>query len=595
MLDPRERRVWIALVPLAVVAALMETVGALLIFGLIGLMTDAVATDSLPGIAQARALFPDIDDRSFIVVYAVFVAVFFLIKNGYRLLETYAQQSAAARTAVLMSTRLLERYLHAPYEFHQSQNSAVLIRNTHGSVDQVTRTVLTSVTAALSELLVIAAIAAALAFAAPAGTFVASVIAIVVTIPLLRVMQSRYARWGGTIHEKNAAIQRHLQESFRGIREIKVLSGERYFVSVFERPRFQLAQIQRWTATLQVMPRLAVETFFVMGIVIMFVFATSGDIQGSQLLAYIGLIAYALMRLLPSLHLLVYHLNNSRIGQAAVDQLYADWHSCPTVSESGAGLVESQAEYRFESELKFAHVHFHYPGSGGAGVHDLNFTIRRGESIGVVGQTGAGKSTLVDLLLGLQVPGEGVISVDGQPIQSVLRQWQSRIGYVPQQPFFIDDSVRSNVAFGVDDMDVDTERVWKALEVAQLRSRVEELPAGLDTIIGEAGTRLSGGELQRLALARALYREPDVLVLDEATSALDTGTENAILSALNRLRRDREMTFVVISHRLRAIRNCGRLLLLSHGVITDSGSYEDLLARNDDFRKVAGLSDGHDD
>jgi ATP-binding cassette subfamily C protein len=231
-------------------------------------------------------------------------------------------------------------------------------------------------------------------------------------------------------------------------------------------------------------------------------------------------------------------------------------------------------------------VSYAYAGESDAVLVDVSLTIARGESIGLVGPSGSGKSTLVDLLLGLLEPTAGRITVDGRDVASTLGSWQRQIGYVPQEPFILDDTIRRNVAFGIADREIDDRRVTTALKLAQLADFVTTLPRGLDTMLGERGTRLSGGQRQRVAVARALYHEPDVLVFDEATSALDTVTERDLIDSLEALRGVK--TLVVIAHRLTTVRRCDRLALLRDGRLAAVGSYDELLARDAGFRAMAG-------
>jgi ABC-type multidrug transport system fused ATPase/permease subunit len=219
---------------------------------------------------------------------------------------------------------------------------------------------------------------------------------------------------------------------------------------------------------------------------------------------------------------------------------------------------------------------------------DVDLTIARGESIGIVGPSSAGKSTLIDLLLGLLTPTRGRITVDGRDVAGALRSWQRHIGYVAQEPFVLDDTLRRNVAFGVGDAEIDDQRVTAALRLAQLGEFVVGLPAGLDTMLGERGTRLSGGQRQRVAIARALYDEPEVLVFDEATSALDTPTERELIAALEALRGVK--TLVVIAHRLTTVRHCDRLAVLRDGRLAAVGPWDELLARDAGFRALAGAA-----
>lgn len=586
LLDGAQRQSWAMLVPLAFMAAFLEAIAALLIFGLIGLMTDPSGANAIRAVAFVRSLLPDADTTTFVTIYGIFVGLFFVAKNSFRFLETYVRQRTANSTGLALSTRLLTDYLNAPYALHLRRNSAELIRNTHTSVDTVTRTVLVSGTAALSEALIVIGIMIVLAVAAPWGTLVAGLLAIGITLPLLKAMQSSYARWGSATHRLDETIQRRLQEAFRGIKEIKVLSGEKFFIRSFVEPRSRLATVVRWTDTLKIVPQLAVETFFVLAIVTVVIFAIRADLTGSELIALLGLIAYALMRLLPSLHLCIYHLNNCRFGEAAVDQIHDDL----TASRASEKHVSARPPaFQFNNSVVLDNVGFRYPDTDETILRQINQTIEHGAFIGIVGPTGAGKSTLVDLLLGLHPPTEGRICVDGRDLSTMIGEWQSRIGYVSQHAFFIDDTLRRNIALGISDLDSNETRINRALEQAQLKSFVETLPDGLNTVIGEAGIRLSGGERQRLAIARAIYRDPDIIVFDEATSALDARTEQAVSDALETMRGDK--TIIVIAHRLSTVQHCDRLLLVRDGQITDTGPFDELAERNAEFRQIAGLMD----
>jgi ATP-binding cassette subfamily C protein len=279
------------------------------------------------------------------------------------------------------------------------------------------------------------------------------------------------------------------------------------------------------------------------------------------------------------------HVGQLRYSRAWIRDLRDDLAALPAALPAPVAAGEAEP-IRFGRAVALERVSYAYAGGGEAALTDVTLTIERGESIGIVGPSGAGKSTLVDLLLGLLEPTAGRITVDGRDIASALPSWQRHIGYVPQDPFLLDDTVRRNVAFGIADADVDDRRVTAALRRAQLDDFVAGLRDGLDTLLGERGTRLSGGQRQRVAIARALYHDPEVLVFDEATSALDTVTERDLIDSLEALRGVK--TLVVIAHRLTTVRRCDRLALLRDGRLAAVGSYDELLARDAGFRAMAG-------
>ncbi|MBI3798821.1 MAG: ATP-binding cassette domain-containing protein, partial [Deltaproteobacteria bacterium] len=283
-------------------------------------------------------------------------------------------------------------------------------------------------------------------------------------------------------------------------------------------------------------------------------------------------------------------LANIRMGTAATNQIYADCIAFAHPFSAPLGEPNREA-LTFADRLVLEKVSYTYGDTHIPVLQDVTLTIRRGESVGIVGPTGVGKSTLIDLVLGLLQPSSGRILVDGKDVFQALRAWQRKIGYVPQSIFLIDDSMRRNIAFGLKDTDIDEHKLQAAIRMAHLEEFVASLPHGLDTMVGERGMRLSGGQRQRVGIARALYHEPEVLLFDEATSALDNQTERAVIGAIDRLRG--EKTLVIVAHRLSTVRGCDRLVFLRDGRIAGCGSFEELLANNEDFRVMAAAVSGN--
>ena len=584
LIDTNLRRRWLALIPLAILNAGLESLGTLLVFALLRLVVDPSAIGDIPVLKDIRIFFSELGDGTFLASFAFLVAMFYLFKNGVKFFETYVRQTYAGITSVAVSGQLLRRYLSAPYIFHLRHNSAELVRNTRTTVDEVCRSFMNSVVAAISEFLVVLGVTIALVVSAPLATLAGSAMLACFAILLLRMMQSQYSRWGSVLHNLNGAIQRSLQESFRGIKEIKVLGKEDYFAGLFIKPASASARVQALSGTFRVLPRLIVETLFIFGVAGATVFALDDSGTGSELLPLVGLFAYALMRILPSVHLIVYHINNCRFHGAAVNQVHRDWVAlAPAPTDHD---VVNKPRSTMKREVTFEAVSYTYPNMDQVALADINLTIRRGESIGVVGPTGAGKSTLIDLLMGLLTPSSGHVLVDGEDVENDLLGWRAQIGYVPQQIYLTDDTMRRNVALGLDDREIDDERIKTVLRLAQLEALVAELPDGLETLVGEAGSRLSGGERQRVAIARALYRDPEMLVFDEATSALDLRSAAAVSHAVEAL--EGKKTIVIIAHSISSIERCDRLVFMGDGRIADIGTYDELLARNAEFRNIFG-------
>jgi ATP-binding cassette subfamily C protein len=579
-LDARRRRAWLALVPLSVLTAGLEAIGAGAVFALIRMIDEPGHADSLAtaDVLRRYSFGSDVDP---ILAFALLVAAFYFIKNAFRMVEVYVRRRCAAGSETSIGSRLLARYLSAPYAFHLRRNSAELIRNINRSSNTVANAILMSATAIASESLVVVGILAVVIGSAPTVALAASGGVALVMMGLLRLTQSRHTHWGRSSHQLSGSIMQTLQQSLGGVKEVKVLGREAYFASAFRDRRVELARLDVARGTLSVAPRMLVETLFVFGVVAVIVGVRGGN--SANLVPLLGLFAYAGLRILPSLHWIVYYLNDIRFARAPMEEVYEDWVRLGR--EAVAEASNGSQPIPFGDRISIEQLTFCYPGADRVTLQGIDVSIGRGESIGVVGPTGAGKSTLIDLILGLLAPDQGRITVDGVDISGRIRAWQDQIGYVPQSIYLTDDSIRRNVAFGIEDAEIDEERVDTAIRMAQIDEFIGGLSEGLDTLVGERGVRLSGGQRQRIAVARALYNDPEVLVFDEATAALDPKTERELTREIETLQHKK--TLIIIAHRLSTVRQCDRVIFLDQGRIVDVAPFEELHARNAEFRKMA--------
>jgi ATP-binding cassette, subfamily B, bacterial PglK len=575
---------WAGLIPLALAAAAAEAIGAGVAFGLITILGDPTRAAALPVAGWIYPRLPAHDNRSVVLAFTLLVIVFYIARNVLLAAVTWAQERALNASVAELSNRLFAAYLAAPYDFHFRRNSAALIRRVTDGVHTVFRGVLGSLVMIATETLVVTGLVVVLGVTAPGVTLVAVVVVGgLLSLPLL-LSRRATARWGRAVQVLDTSILQTVQQSLGAVKEVKLTGREAFFLGQLAERVPAAARLRLRYLTLGAALRMAVETVFVGGLLLVSLLVTLRH-EPSGALPLLGLYAYAGFRVIPSANRIMLYVNELRYSRAWIHDLRGDLallEAPPAASERAGEPI------RFTRALALEGVAYTYAGEREPVLLGVDLTIARGESVGIVGSSGAGKSTLIDVLLGLLAPTSGRVTVDGRDIRAGLRAWQRHIGYVPQEPFLLDDTLRRNVAFGIADAEIDDRRVETALRLAQLAELVASLPDRLDTLLGERGTRLSGGQRQRVAIARALYHEPEVLVFDEATSALDSPTERELIAALEALHGVK--TLVVIAHRLTTVRRCDRLAMLRDGRVAAVGSYDELLARDAGFRELAAAA-----
>jgi ATP-binding cassette subfamily C protein len=583
LLAPGARRSWFALVPLALLAAGAEAATAGGLLALITVVGEPARVHTLPVVGRLAALLPGADDRTLVLLCTVVLLILALAKNALQGLHAWASSRLVADGMAELARRLLAGYLAVPYAFHLRRNSADLIRNVSSSVEMVFGAVLAPAVALAFEAIVVAAILVVLLAAAPLATLLLTALVGGASIVLMRASRAALERWGAREHALSGEILRGLQQTFGAIRELKLLGRERFFDEIFARTERELVEVRHRRATWSALPRLGLETLFVCGAFLLIALVVLSTRVGATVLPLLALYAYAGFRVIPSVNRIMLYLGAIRAGTAAVAQIDGDLTDLDALAAEAAD--GDGGEVAFAERIVFEGVSYAYEAGQAPVLRAVDLEIRRGETVGIVGPTGAGKSTLVDLLTGILRPSAGRVTVDGTDLRGRERAWQRRLGYVPQTIALIDDTVRRNVALGIGDAEVDEGRLREVIRAACLEEVVRALPRGLDTPVGERGVRLSGGERQRIGVARALYRRPEVLLLDEATAALDTRTETELLAAVARLPGVR--TLIVVAHRMSTVQCCGRLVVVEGGRIADTGAYGDLLDRSPVFRRLA--------
>lgn len=586
MLSAAARRRLVQLGVLILFNTVLEvaTVGMILPF--IALLNNPALVETQGRIHAVYNLLGLSSATSFLALIGTFLLVLVVCKNIYLYWLTRLQARFGYFEAARVSEKLFSGYLAAPFQMHLNRNSADMITTVDYSVDAVFSQVLLYVIAFVTEASVILALIIFMLFTEPKLTMALGLVLGGSAALLSAYLRRELVELGKIGIQLRIGRLQCLQQALTSIKEVKVLGREQFFLGAFRNLRQKHAANQARASTVSQMPRQVLEVVVVGGLLLVIVMILLDGRATADMVAVLGLFAMAAFRIMPALNRMVNAYNTIKNSQAAVDEVWADFAD---QALAATPAPTEQKPIAFTHKLELRDISFSYEGNSTPVLEDISLSIRPGESIGFVGPSGAGKSTLVDIVLGLLAPQHGQVEVDGFDIATDPRRWRHLVGYVPQSISLIDDSLRNNVAFGIDADRIEEARVWHALKLARLDDFCRSLPDGLATMLGERGQRLSGGQRQRVGIARALYHDPKILVLDEATSALDSESERDITDAIDAMRGTK--TVLIIAHRLSTVKRCDRLVLLRKGKILDIGTFDELIGRREDFRETVRLAE----
>ena len=572
---------------LAMMAFLFIFISCLEVFGT-GMIGPFIALATTPRLVEtnywlslAYGQFHFGSEQSFLIFIGVLVLIAFYVKAflGFEAQKAVFRFGYGLKAE--LSYKLLKAYLSAPYSFHLRNNSATLIQNIIATTDNVCIGVLMPLLTAISNTAIIIALILLLIKASPLALILIALL-LPVVIGLIKSLRGRLALWAKEGWAASAEMIRILNHGLGGLKETRVIGCESYFEQQMENQTKKFAQNITLAQSYGNLPRFVIEAFmitFLVAFTLLFINLSQGESQ--NLAAILGIFALASIRLLPAISNLVSNFNTFRANIFAVDKLFFDFKEIEKgeVLLSPESLLSDshQPTLSFGKRISLDKIIFQYPGASKKSLNEISLTIQKGQSIGLIGKSGAGKTTLVDVLLGLFIPQSGDIKVDGVSVydDGNLRAWQNLLGYVPQSIFLTDDTLERNIAFGVPDHLIDQNRLSQAIKMAQLSEVVAQLPEGVKTAVGERGVLLSGGQRQRVGIARVLYHEREILVFDEATAALDTETEQLVTEATKALSGTK--TIIIIAHRLSTIEHCDCIYQLEQGRILRSGNYQEVV------------------
>ena len=586
LLTPSERKRAGMLMGMVLIMAFLDMLGVASIMPFIAVLANPELVYSNALLFDAFMLGQQFDIRTpeqFLFALGVLVFVLLVTSLAFKAITTYAQTRFALMREYSISKRLVDGYLYQPYSWFLNRHSADLGKNVLSEVAIVINNGITPLMTLMAQSTVALALLVLLIIADPLLALSVGVGLGLAYAGIFAVMSGWLKRLGQRRLDANQERFAVVTEAFGAAKQVKVGGLEQAYIQRFAKPAEIYAKGQATASAIGQLPRFALEAIAFGGILlaILYLMAKSGSFAAA--LPIIALYAFAGYRLMPALQQIYGAITQLRFAGPALDALCIDLSSLHADSIQHGQL----SSLRLTEAITLSQVSYGYPNAPQPALKGIDLSIPAHSKVGFVGATGSGKTTTVDVILGLLEPQEGALKIDGQAITAAnRRQWQRAIGYVPQQIYLADDSVAANIAFGVAFSDIDQVAIERAAKIANLHEFVaNDLPQGYATTVGERGVRLSGGQRQRIGIARALYHNPQVLILDEATSALDNLTEQAVMEAVNNLGHD--ITIILIAHRLSTVRQCDQIYLLERGEVKASGTYDELNTCNQQFAAMA--------
>ena len=573
---------WVVFVSL--ITALSETLSVASILPFMALVMDPTIIDQYPVIKDGLRAVGIVSKQAEIITAGLLTIGVLAVGNGISATNLWVQTKYLALSRRALSSELFSGYMRLPYAFHLQRDAASLLRVIGGDVDSALSGFLASLLLVVGKGLSALVLITLIVFVNPLvalGSVLVLGGAYMIVYRMIRVKQSRL---GAKMVNASTVLGRTATEGLAGVKELRILGREMTASEQYSDTMKILAETNTANVVATAMPRYVIEIFAYAGIVaVTLLLVLQGDAAGAM--PSLALYALAGNRLVPTFQQLFAGAITIKYHTRAVDALEADLQVVRAAHMTD--LSQDHQPLSFKKEIRLDHVGFTYPGAHRQALSDISLTIPQNQSVGLVGRTGSGKTTLADIVLGLYPSNEGSISVDGVVLtEANERSWRKRVGYVPQHVFLTNATIAQNIALGVPNDQINLQDVERAARMAQAEEFIEQLPDRYDTVVGERGVKLSGGQRQRLGIARALYNNPDVLVFDEATSALDGMTEDAVMQAVQSLSSER--TMILIAHRLRTIQACDRIVMLDAGRVVADGKYEDLMTSSEAFQRLAG-------
>ena len=551
------------------VGGLLETVSVSGVLPIAWAIIDPVKMQENKYMRWAMQVLGIQDIEGFIIPLLLALIFLYALKNGFLLLLVYVQNRFIALNRNKLISQVLREFLNRPYEFYLDADIPTVFRLTDSDIPNVFNILMAMISLA-SELVVFVLLCIVMIVTDWKLLLFLLVVFGILSFLIIKVLKPRLSNLG----EKNQAIQSKIAkwriQAIYGIKDVKVLHREAFFADNYEQSGKIGAGYSQKHAVLNSLPRLLIETVFMASVLGYIVVYISFGNDASSLVPMLAAFAVAAIRMMPSVNRINTYLTDISFFRPCLDYVYENMNINEISRRTNQTLrpVDKSKKMQLQHCIELKDIVYAYPNTDKLIFDKANMIVPYGKSVGIMGPSGAGKSTVVDILLGLLKIREGSITCDGENVFDNYPAWLAQIGYIPQSIYLVDESIRNNIAFGIAEAEIDDNRIWQALEEAQLKEFIKGLPEGLDTAIGDRGIRISGGQRQRLGIARALYHNPEILVFDEATSALDNETEAAVMEAINSFHGRK--TMVIIAHRLNTIEKCDIIYKVDEGKIVET-------------------------
>lgn len=539
-----------------IIGAILEAVGIGAILPLISIMGDPVFLDKNPVITNYTSMLQIHSHNAFIIASAGLLIVFYMIKNLYMAWQTRLQIRFSMQNQIFYAGQLLAEYLNKPYLYHLDQNSATLLRNVNSGAIVTFSGILIPAFTLITEIITAVTIWTMLVLVDPFTAIIVAGILGFMMYGIIKTFRKKITQQGMVQNTYSATYLKWLNQGLGAIKETKVLRKESFFLQEFNQAYDKYGEANSGFMFLNQLPRMFIESIVVSGLLLLIVTKLALGTAPMDIVPLLGVLALAAFRLMPCANRIVNLSNGIRFQMPLFNELYDEFLTIKKrqIDKEQILLAANENKMPFEHEIRVEYLGFQYPQGKQEVLQDVSFSVPKGSFVGIVGQSGAGKTTFVDILLGLLEPTSGRICADVTNIYDDIRAWQANLSYVPQSIYLIDGTIRENIALGIAEKDIDDTKIKKVLIMAELYDFVEGLSDNIHTTVGERGVKLSGGQRQRIGIARALYYEPEVLILDEATSALDNETEKSITDTILKLKG--KITIIAIAHRVSTLADC---------------------------------------